>query len=282
MVASLAADFFSDADEAFLMGAARWVGLVAEHSELTQRLERNALEAGRALNARETIAVLAHDLRNYLSPVSLRLYKLRARAESDARGEDVDDTDVALRGLRRLNTLIADLLDSARLDGGVFEVVRQPVDVASIVAESAAMLATPEHAVHVQATAPALVAGDAPRLRQCLDNVLANALGHSPPLAPVHVFLSAQPRQGRAWVRIEIVDEGPGVDAAMLPQLFEQFATGRAHGVGLGLYIAKRIVTAHGGEVAVDRYPGKGARFTLWLPVLAAPTLQEAQCGGSG
>jgi two-component system, OmpR family, sensor kinase len=79
--------------------------------------------------------------------------------------------------------------------------------------------------------------------------------------------------RGRQWARIEIVDEGTGVADDVMPRLFERFARGRGDvkGTGLGLYIAKRIATAHGGDLSADRYPGKGARFTLMLPTVAPP-----------
>jgi signal transduction histidine kinase len=68
-----------------------------------------------------------------------------------------------------------------------------------------------------------------------------------------------------------VVDEGPGIPLEVLPHVFERFYTGRAQrgGIGLGLYIAHRIATAHGGEIAADQCPGKGARFTIRLEAVA-------------
>jgi signal transduction histidine kinase len=110
-------------------------------------------------------------------------------------------------------------------------------------------------------------------MRQCLDNVITNALGHSPPNAPVTVTVRLARERGVECARIEVVDEGPGVSDALMPRLFERFASGRREngGTGLGLYIAKRIATAHGGDVVADRYPDKGARFTITIPALPPP-----------
>jgi len=271
MLASLKRDFFTDLDAAFVASAARWVGWIAQHSELVQSIERNALEQGRNARAEEIFAVLAHDLRNYIAPVTLRLYKVRSRAETQDRPDDLRDLDAALNGLSRLNALLSDLLDTARLDSGAFEITLQPIELSSFARNSAAALSTAEHEIIVKAALPVVVAGDPTRLRQCLDNVLSNAIGHSPRNAPVNVFVSQVQEDGRGWGRIEVIDEGPGIPAAMLPYVFERFFTAgkRGGGVGLGLYIARRIAMAHGGDVVADRYPGKGARFTIRIPALA-------------
>jgi signal transduction histidine kinase len=270
MLASLKRDFFTDLDTAFANSAARWVGWIAQHSEIVQSIERNALEQGRNARAQEIIAVLAHDLRNYISPVTLRLYKLRTRAEAQQRPDDLHDIDAAVGGLFRLNALLSDLLDTARLDSGVFEITLQPIDLSTFARNAAAALSTAEHEIIVKAPFPIVVAADPARLRQCLDNVLSNAIAHSPRNAPVNVFVSQVQEDQRAWGRIEVIDEGPGIADAVLPRVFEPFVTGRIEsgGVGLGLYIARRIALAHGGDVAADRYPGKGARFTIRIPAV--------------
>jgi two-component system, OmpR family, sensor kinase len=267
---------FTDDDVAFVKGAARWVGVLAEHSELTASIERTALEAGRRSRAEEIIAVLAHDLRGYLSPVMLRLYLIRNRAVADARKADVDDVDRALRGVTQANALMSDLLDAARLDAGAFQMRLEPVDVATLMTQSAAAIGTPEHAITVESMMPIIVAADAARLRQCIDNVLRNALAHSPEHAPVDVVVSLEQRDGKAWACIEVVDEGPGIPEETLPHLFDRFFTGcqERGGVGLGLYIAHRIAAAHGGEIVADRFPGRGARFTIRLP--AVPDADDA------
>ena len=97
-------------------------------------------------------------------------------------------------------------------------------------------------------------------------------MSHSPSGAAVHVFARTEMRDGRPWALIDVVDEGPGIPDAMLPRLFDQYATSREDegGTGLGLYIARRIVSAHGGEIGVRTSPGRGARFTLRLPALPA------------
>jgi two-component system OmpR family sensor kinase len=271
MVASLQRDFFTEQDAAFVQSAARWVGMVAHRAELLEEIERNAVEQGRRSAAEEVITVLAHDLRNYLSPVVLRLYSVRHRAEAARRADDLQDTNLALNGLARLNALLSNLLDVARLDEGIFEMHVEPVDIVALVKEAASVLSTSEHHVIVKATDAVVVAADPIRIRQCVDNLLGNAIAHSPKGGAVSVFIAPQLKDGRMWGCVEIVDEGPGIPEELLPHLFERFLTGRTQkgGVGLGLYIAKRIAAAHQGDLIADRCPGKGARFTVRIPLFS-------------
>ena len=269
MIASLQRDFFTDKDAAFAQSAARWVGMVAHRAELLDRIERNALDEGRRTAAEEIIPVLAHDLRNYVSPIMLRLYALKHRAQVENRSDDLDNTNRALNGLGRLNTLLNDLLDVSRLEEGPFQPRLEPVDIVALVQEAGSLLATAEHEVIVKATDPVIVSADPVRMRQCVDNLLANAITHSPKGGAVSVFIAPQTKDGQAWGYIEVTDEGPGIPEELLPHIFDRFLTGRSEhgGVGLGLYIAKRIASAHQGELVADRSPGKGARFTLRIPM---------------
>ena len=114
------------------------------------------------------------------------------------------------------------------------------------------------------------VAGDPARLRQCLENVVANAIQKSPASAAIDIFVRREEREDRTrYAVVDVIDEGPGIPPGELPYLFERYRTGRAGqgGFGLGLYIAKRIAAVHGGDLTADSRPGKGARFTLILPL---------------
>jgi signal transduction histidine kinase len=114
------------------------------------------------------------------------------------------------------------------------------------------------------------VAGDPARLRQCLENVLANAIQKSPATGAINIFVRREERADRTRCAVvEVIDEGPGIPPEQLPYLFERFRSGRGGegGLGLGLYIAKRIAAIHGGDLVAESRPGKGARFTLTLPL---------------
>jgi signal transduction histidine kinase len=94
----------------------------------------------------------------------------------------------------------------------------------------------------------------------------------------VNVFITARTAEGGAVAQIDVVDAGPGISDDMLPRVFERFATGRQRhgGMGIGLYLAKRIANAHGGDVTAERDPGGGARFVIRLPLPAASGMRAA------
>jgi signal transduction histidine kinase len=268
MIASQKADYFSDADARFAETVARWVGLVAYRAELVEEIARNAAEQGRRAVAEELVTVLAHDLRNYLSPLNLRLNMAHRRALRDGRNQDVRDLELGQKAVKRLETLVTDLLDVARIDHGVFQLDLQPLDIGELAHELIQVLATPEQPIALQAPEEINVLADGGRVRQCLENLLSNAVKHSAHGAPVTVMVSKEKRDNGCWARVDVIDEGPGIPAELLPRIFDRFVTGEpsGHGLGLGLYLAKRIAAAHGGDLLVDTSAVKGTRFTLSLP----------------
>ncbi|HVL36463.1 MAG TPA: GAF domain-containing protein, partial [Burkholderiales bacterium] len=222
MLASLQPDFFTPEDVAFIESTGRWIGILVHRAELAAEIARNALEQGRRAGAEELVTVLAHDLRNYLGPLNMRLELLRLRAERDGRAEDLRDAAAAARSVLRLGALVSDILDVARLDQGVFQTQPEPLELGALVRDTAAMLSTPEHPVTVRLqedTAFELV-GDAARLRQCLENIIANALQKSPSKAPVSVFVHREAaRPDGPLARVEVIDEGPGIPEDLLPHV---------------------------------------------------------------
>ena len=272
MIASLKPDFFTADDVRFAEAAGHWAGIVAHRAELAEQIGRNAVAQARREAAEELVTVVAHDLRNFLSPLSLRLEVIRHRAEGEQRAEDLRDAQAASRTVGRLGQLINDLLDVTRIDQGVFHLQPRLVDLGALTAEIAATLESQQHPilVRVQEGSRILVAADPARLRQCLENLIANALQQSPKGAAVSIFVKLRKAERENdTVLVEIVDEGPGIPQEMLPRLFDRYVTGegRSGGLGLGLYLAKRVAAVHGGDLTVDSPPGKGARFILSLPV---------------
>ena len=265
MIASLKPDFFSADDARFAEAVGHWTGIVAHRAELAEQIGRNAAAQGRRAAAEQLVTVLAHDLRNFLGPLMLRLDILRTQVGAQGQG----DVEAARRMVSRLEAMVNDLLDAARIDQGVFQFKPELVDVRTLIAEVARLLDTPRHPIklELQDGDRVLIPADPARLRQCLENLVSNAAQHSPAAAPISVFL----RTGRGArqeprVLVEVVDEGPGIAPEFLPHVFERFATSERGGLGLGLYIAKRIAEVHGGDLSVESQPGKGARFTLSLP----------------
>jgi two-component system, OmpR family, sensor kinase len=270
MIASLKPDFFTAEDARFAESVAHWAGIVAHRAELAEQIGRNAAAQARRSAAEELVTILAHDLRNLLGPLGLRLEVLSARAQGPQREEDRRDIDAAARTLDRLAALVSDLLDVARIDQGVFQVQPKLVDLGALVTGVAGVFDTPQHPVlvRVQEGDPIQVPADASRLRQCLENLIANATQQSPAAAAVSIFVKRGKRERIGDVAlVEVIDEGPGIPQDILPRVFDRYARkdGRG-GLGLGLYLAERIAAVHGGELTVQSQPGKGTRFTLTIP----------------
>jgi two-component system, OmpR family, sensor kinase len=268
MVASRKADFFTPDDVRFAESVARWIGMVGHRAELVQEIARNAVEQGRRAVAEELITVFAHDMRNHMTPVRFRLSTLRGRADRAKREADLREIELAQKALERLESLVSDVLDVARIDRGMFHIDAVAVEITALLHDCASTLSTPDHPVNVKAVEELLVSADPARVRQCIENVLANAVKYSPAHAPVTVTVSRETRGDAEWARIDVLDEGPGVSPELLPRIFDRFVTSdRAEGgLGLGLYLAKRIAVLHGGDLTVESPPGTGARFTLKLP----------------
>jgi two-component system, OmpR family, sensor kinase len=263
MIASLQPDYFTPDDARFAESVARWVGLVVHRAELVEEMSRNAVEQGRRAVAQELVTALAHDFKNLLTPVHVRVDMIRRRASTEP---DRGDAEAALRSVNRLNRLVVDLLDVARLDQGLFELDLQPVHLPSLVEETVRALSRPGAEISVLILDDVHVRADASRTRQCIENLLANAIQHSPKGAPITVEISLLPGQPCDLAKVEVRDEGPGIPPEILGRVFDRFV-GRTGGLGLGLYLARRIAVAHQGDLTVVSEPGRGARFTFTLPV---------------
>jgi signal transduction histidine kinase len=271
MLASLAADFFTEEDARFMETVAPWIGVVAHRAELATEIARNAAEQGRRAGAEELITVLAHDLRNYIAPINMRVNVLRMRASQENRSDELRDIELLARSIDRLGELVTDILDVSRIDQGVFQINPRPIELAGLVREIVATFESAQHSLKltVQQGDNIQVSGYPARLRQCLENLIANAIQKSPVTGAINVFVRQRQQQHQRFAVVEVIDEGPGIPAEQMAHLFDRFYTGRGEGLGLGLYLAKRIARVHGGDLSADSEPGKGARFTLSLPPLA-------------
>jgi signal transduction histidine kinase len=220
----------------------------------------------------EFVSSVSHELRTPLTSISGYL-ELILEDEQDEQKRNY--LGVVERNADRLLGLVSDLLFSARLQGGRLELERTDVDLRSLVLQ-AVESATPraeaagvELTLAVEKVPP--VSGEAVRLAQLLDNLVSNAIKFTPAGGRVAVQLA--PRDG--LVRFEISDTGIGITELERERLFERFFRAQTaldrqiQGTGLGLYISKAIVEAHGGRIGVDSMAGEGTTFVVEIPVPA-------------
>jgi two-component system OmpR family sensor kinase len=261
-------DFFTEQDLHFLEATARWVGIIMHRAELLERETREAREQGRRMAAEELVTVLAHDLRNYLTPIKARIDLMARRAQREKREPDIRDTAAASSAMSNLDHLIGDLLDVARLEQGIFGIHPQPVSLVNLIQELIPLFSTPDCEIHLYAPQDIELEADPERIRQALENLLANAIKYAPKKTPVDVKVEVQSQEEGSWVRITISNQGPGIPTNILPHLFQPFVAGSTStGLGLGLYLASQIAIAHGGNLNVESPPGHGVHFILSLPI---------------
>ncbi|MGE5648190.1 MAG: sensor histidine kinase [Acidobacteriota bacterium] len=176
-----------------------------------------------------------------------------------------------LRVTERLRTISESLLDFARAGKQPVE----PVELRRIVEEAWLLVSIDEKAASVEfrneTPADSLVIGNANRLVQVFVNLLRNALNAVKSSGKIVVHSQRFTTGGEPWIAMDVDDDGPGIPADVLPQIFEAFVTSRldARGTGLGLTVAKGIVQQHGGTIAACNRPGGGARIEVRLPEAA-------------
>jgi signal transduction histidine kinase len=211
----------------------------------------------------ELAASIGHDLRNPLAVIETSLHLLGRKVEGDAR---------AAKHLARIqsqvtisNTIITDLLELARDRPAE----RAPVDVSTVLDEALASLPESDRVIVTASAEPGLPPAsiDAGQVRQLLVNLIVNgAQSVTREGGSGHVWVHAA-REGAGALLLRIEDDGPGVDPAVLPHIFEPLFTTRATGIGLGLSICRRIAEKHGGNITAEARPEGGARFTTVLPL---------------
>jgi len=225
--------------------------------------EREQAEEARSL----FVHTVSHDLR---SPLQVIL----GQAQIIHRFPDKPDqvrrsAGSIITSARRMDAIIQDLVDSARVESGQLRLEMERVQLSSFLSELlervAPVIDVSRIRVHIPQELPP-IAADRDRLERILINLLTNALKYSP--GSTEVLIGAEKTNGE--IAVSVTDRGVGIAPEDLPHIFERFyrAKGqrRAEGLGLGLYITKMLVEAHGGRIWVESEPGKGSTFRFTLP----------------
>lgn len=258
---------WSEDDLALLDDLARQTAMAVDNARLYE-------DAQLATKARDDVlAVVSHDLRNPVHAISMAssfVLELLPDAERET-GIARTQVETIQRAANRATALIRDLLDITRIESGLLSISPSMCTPQSIVSDAIAETGplAKEKGLHLDVElAPDLpeLKVDRARISQVLSNLLGNAVKFTPNGG--HVRLSCS--QGGSEVRFMVADSGPGVSEADIPHVFDRFWQARetqALGTGLGLFITKGIVEAHGGRIWLESEAGSGATFTFAIPV---------------
>jgi PAS domain S-box-containing protein len=259
-------------DLTFAEEVARRAAVALENARLYQK-------ATRAIGIRDQfLSIASHELRTPLTPLTLQLSTLM-RNITEARVAAIPiaklEKQVAImdKQARRLTVLIDELLDVSRISMGRLELKREPVELVALLADVVARshAEASKAGVTILTEAPSRVTGswDPNRLDQVFTNLISNVLKYAPG-RPLHIRVGQE--HDEVWVTLR--DEGPGIAPADRQRIFGQFeraAPASMGGLGLGLWIANRIVDAHDGSIDLESRLGEGSAFTVRLPLAPPP-----------
>ena len=284
---SVAMSSLKDASGA-LIGVSSIFRDITELKRVQTRLEHEGQEKDRFL------ALLSHELRNPLAPLRTSLELLRR--DADTAGRQAQALSVMDRQLSHLTSLVDQLMDAARISSGKIVLEWKDIDVVELVRTVAedhtALFSSAGLQLELRLPErPLYVGGDRLRLSQALGNLLANATKFTPRGGTVS--LAVEPDVSEEHVYLTVSDTGAGIEPGMQERLFKPFVQGAAtaahgrSGLGLGLALVRGLAESHGGTVeAHSEGAGKGARFSIRLPLLGRPARPAegaaAAPGGNG
>lgn len=222
----------------------------------------------------DLLRTVSHDLRNPLQIVLLQGERLLRIAKGAGDDKMQSAAGAVIAAGQQMGTLIRDLVDAARMESGRLHLAAQPLDLRTWLPTLLSMSAGAVDATRVRLDLPPdlpLVLADPARLDRVVMNLLGNALRHSPAGREVRIFAVAREDE----VEVSVQDTGEGISARDLPHVFERFYRGASshsgEGLGLGLFIVRLLVEAHGGRIHAESCEGEGSTFSFTLP-LALPT----------
>lgn len=219
------------------------------------------------------INALSHELRTPLTSIIGFTQIIRKRLNNAVDKDErlLGQVDVLWSQAQRLNRLIDTFVDVSRLESGQFSITPGRVEIVSILkkaTEQSLAQARSKHQIIFELPDQGIeVLADARRLDQVFSQVLSNAIRFSPENEPILVLCEDLEAEGK--VVVSITDRGPGIPKSRIQEIFERFAASeplRAGGLGVGLYISKSIIEAHGGNMSLESYPEKGTTVRVELP----------------
>ncbi len=224
----------------------------------------------------DLLRIVSHDLRTPLSAVLMQAQMLKRFADNPekvAKGAD----SIAVNA-RRMNAMIHDLVDMGRLEAGTLGMQRKYIELQPFVRYLRDRLAGSLPMERVELMVPEelpVIWADPDRLERVLVNLLSNAIKYSPAGSPVRLCAWPQER----WVWVSVSDEGQGIAREDFPRIFERYfraqRSARSEGLGLGLYICRMLVEAHGGRLEVESTVGRGSTFRFSMPVADEAGIDE-------
>jgi signal transduction histidine kinase len=217
----------------------------------------------------EWTSLVAHDLRQPLNVISLSAHAL-ARGSAACPDRGTDELDRIRKAVMTMGRMISDLLDASSIEARGLEMECVPVKIAALAHEAVASVAglAERCEISVEAGADVFLRADPGRVVQVLANLLGNAMKYGEPGTPILVDVARTADD----VRVTVSNRGPGIPAPELSRVFERFRRGRStrrgrQGLGLGLYIAKELIEAHGGRIWAKSAPGVITQFVFTLPL---------------
>jgi signal transduction histidine kinase len=241
---------------------------VATHVALKRAREALATSLARLQSLErlrdDLVRMIVHDMRGLLLVVLANLDLAMPELDGQARA----DVGEAAGAAHAVNRMANELLDVSRLEEGKMPLVREPTNVAELCEHAVRAARALDTSRSIDASGgPAFANCDAGLVRRVIDNLVSNAVKHTPPAGTVHVTSSFASGQ----VRVSVTDDGPGVPEELRPRLFEKFTAARKsnekyHSAGLGLAFCKLAVEAHGGTIRVEPATPRGTVFTFEIP----------------
>jgi two-component system CheB/CheR fusion protein len=256
-------------------GTRRWFEAVAEPLTAADRTWggvltiRDLSERTMRLSLERLMSAAGHELKTPVAALHGYLQLVERHLGPESSDQVRAYASRALVQTRQIGELIERLFDVSRIQAGRLELVNAPMDLVAVVAHAVEVAEALPKAPTIQVSAtrgPVPLRGDAGRLQQVFVNLLANAIEHASTSPTIDVAVH---RSGSLAI-VVVRDHGPGIPVDLLPLLFRPYTRlghGRSDGLGLGLYLAREIVTAHGGTIEAESSPGEGTTMTVRLPL---------------